>query len=140
MPASEDKPMKTTTSTCIKTISLILVCGLLLSAQSAPSPSDLFVGVNQSTIIENAAGVKRISIATPEIAEAVAVSKTEILINGKTAGETSLVVWDLSGKRAIFDVHVTVTDARPDAVKNQLQQELPGQNVSFELSSGTVFL
>lgn len=82
-----------------------------LSAQTT-APSDLFVGINRSNILENNKGVKRISIANPEVAEAVAVSKTEVLINGKAAGDTSLVLWDLQGQRSMFDVHVTLSDAR----------------------------
>ena len=75
-----------------------------------------------------------------EVAEAVAVSKTEVLVNGKAAGETSLVLWDQRGRRTMFDVHVTVADARPEVIRAELQRELPGQDVSFELGNGTVFL
>ena len=111
-----------------------------LFAQSNTAPSELFVGINKSTILENAAGVKRISIANPDVAEAVAVSKTEVLINGKAPGETSLILWDLNGQKTIFDVHVTLSDTRPDAIRGELQRELAGQDISLDLSNGTVFL
>ncbi len=103
-------------------------------------PGELFVGINKSSILENAAGVKRISIANSDIAEAVAVTKTEVLINGKAAGDTSLVLWNLKGERAMFTVHVTLADAKPAAVRAELQRELAGQNVSFDFENGTVFL
>ncbi len=114
---------------------LILCCSGVVFAQQ-----DLVVGVNKSTILENRAGVKRIAIANPEMVEAVPVSKTEVLVNGKALGETSLVLWDQSGQRTMFDVHVQVEDLRPDVIREQLKRELPGQDVSFTFQGGNVFL
>ena len=110
------------------------------AAAAAQAPGELFVGINKSSILENASGVKRISIANAEVAEAVAVSKTEVLINGKAPGDTTLVLWDLKGERAMYTVHVTSSDSRPEAVRAELQRELSGENVSFDFSNGTVFL
>jgi pilus assembly protein CpaC len=121
-------------------VASLSVCLAAIGWAQTSAPSDLYVGLNKSNILENANGVKRISIANPEVAEAVAVSKTEVLVNGKAPGETSLVLWDHRGQRTMFDVHVTVADARPEAIRAELQRELPGQDVTFELDSGTVFL
>lgn len=78
---------------------LTLAAGIALQfsfgATNASAPSDLVVGVNKSTILENAAGVKLISVANPDLAEAVAVSKTEVLVNGKALGDTSLVLFGM---------------------------------------------
>lgn len=108
-------------------------------AQPAPS-NELFVGVNKSNILENVDGVKRITIANSEVAEAVAVSKTEVLINGKKNGDTSLILWNSKNERTMFTVHVTLTDSRPEAIRAELQRELKGQDVGFDLSNGNVFL
>ncbi len=130
--------MKTTLLFLLNTI----VAGALLThvAAAQENPSDLIVGVNKSTILENAAGVKRISVANSQLAEAVAVSKTEVLINGKAPGDTSLILWDLNGRRTMFTVHVTVADTREDAVRAELKRELQNQDVSFNFDNGTVFL
>src|SRR6185312_12410784 len=103
-------------------------------------PTDLSVGINKSTIVQNTAGVKRISIANPDLVEAVAVSKTEVLLNGKKAGDTSLVLWDLGGQRTMFDVHVIAATPKVEVVRDELQRELPGQNVTLTVSEGSVFL
>ncbi len=124
----------------ISSFLLLVVCAGTLCAQNNPAPSEFFVGINKSNILENAAGVKRISIANAEVAEAVAVSKTEVLVNGKAPGDTSLILWDLSGQRTMFDIHVTLTDSKPDAVRAELQRELAGQDVSVDVSNGAVFL
>ena len=101
---------------------------------------DLAVAVNKSTVLESQTGVKRISIANPDLLEAVAVSKTEVLVNGKALGDTTLVLWDQSGQRTMFDVHVRAEDPKPSAVRAELQLEMAGQDVSFTYQGGNVFL
>lgn len=110
------------------------------AANDAAVSSDLTVGVNKSTILQNAAGVKRISITNPDLAEAVAVSKTEVLVNGKAPGDTSLILWDQNDQRTMFDVHIVMPATKLEAVRNEMKQELPGQNVTVTLSEGSVFL
>ncbi len=120
---------------------LWLCCSSSASLTAQPMDgSELFVGINQSNVLENRTGVKRISIANPEVAEAVAVNQNEVLVNGKTPGDTTLIVWDLKGQRTMFTVHVTLADSKPDIIRAELQKELPGQDVSFNFSNGTVFL
>lgn len=106
----------------------------------APSNSSVSVTVNKSVVLENSAGVKRISIANPEIAEAVAASTTEVLLNGKTPGDTSLILWDQKGGRTLFDVHVETNDNKLGIVREQLAAELPGQDVALISEGGNVIL
>jgi pilus assembly protein CpaC len=118
----------------------LLAAVMLAGAALAQQQQDLSVGVNKSEILENESGIKRISVANPDVAEAIAVSRTEVLVNGKAPGSTSLILWDLKGQRTMFDVHVGVDDFRPDAVRAELQRELAGQDVTFTFQSGVVFL
>ncbi|HTF44355.1 MAG TPA: pilus assembly protein N-terminal domain-containing protein, partial [Terriglobales bacterium] len=77
----------------------------------------VIVPVNASTVVDHPAGIRRISMANGDIAEAVAVSSTEIVVNGKLPGDTSLILWDQKGARLIFDVHVTANTSKLDAVR-----------------------
>lgn len=113
---------------------------LVVTAAAAYAQQTFVVGVNKSNILENQTGIKRISVANTDIAEAVAVSKTEVLVNGKAPGETSLILWDLSGQRTAFDVHVQVPDFRADVMRDELNREMAGQDVSFTYEGGVVFL
>jgi pilus assembly protein CpaC len=104
------------------------------------TPSDLKVTVDRSAIVEHATAIRRLSVANGEIAEAVAVSSTEVLINGKTPGQTSLILWDSKGYRTRYEVHVVASDSKIDAVRRELTEELAGQDVSLTLQDGNVFL
>ncbi len=109
------------------------------SGTSSRSDSDLIVTVNQSIVLEHAVGIRRISIATPEIADAVAVSSTEVLINGKAVGDTTLILWDTRGNRSNFEVHVLANSSKLEAVRAEIHREV-GTGVSLGIEDGTVFL
>lgn len=106
-----------------------------------PTPSsDIRITVDQSTVVEPGMTIRRVSVANGEIAEAVAVSATEVLVNGKTPGETSLILWDSKGSRNKFEIHVVANGSKIEAVGRELRQELGDQDVSVTVEDGNVFL
>lgn len=107
---------------------------------AAPDNTSVSVVVNKSIVLENTKGVRRISIANPEIAEGVAASTTEVLVNGKAPGETTLILWDQSDHRTIFDVHVLPNSSKLDAVRHQLTEEFPGQDLAIAQDGGEFLL
>src|SRR5258708_33680766 len=65
----------------------------------ATASRDLAVTVGKSVLVDSPTDIERISLADGAIAEAVAISPREVQINGKTPGETSLIVWQMGGNR-----------------------------------------
>jgi pilus assembly protein CpaC len=132
--------------TGIKCVSatLALVLALLLTSaiqgQEASAPRDLFVTAGKSLVVDSPVIIQRVAVANSELAEAIAVTPTEVLVNGKTAGETSLVIWQQGGNRLIFDLNVRSSSSPLEAVRRELAKELPGQDVSISLENGVVFL
>ena len=111
-----------------------------LKADSAMNKAAISVAVNGSTVLDQAVGIRRISIANADIAEAVAVSTNEIVVNGKAVGDTSLIVWDLKGSRSMLDVHVIANTSKIDTVRAELLKEA-GADVTIDVQQdGTVFL
>ena len=109
-------------------------------AQATPSP--LSVAVGKSMILDSAQPVKRVAIGAPEMAEATAISRNEILINGKAAGETSLIVWTVDGGRRFYNLTVSsnLLIDRQEGIRRQLAIELPGQGVQLTAEGDTTFL
>src|SRR5579875_1841992 len=111
-----------------------------VGAVSSPlSPSTLTLQINKSMVLERPQGVRRISISNPDIAEAVAVSSTEILINGKTTGDTNLILWDPKGNRTTFDITVLSDLRTVESVQSQLDSEL-GPGITVTSDGKNVFL
>lgn len=108
------------------------------------SANDLLVEAGKAVLVDTTQPVERIAIGSSDVAEATAVTPTEIMLNGKTVGETSLIVWQKGGARQFFNVQVrpssfSATD-KLDGVRRELRSELTGQTVRISEENGTVFL
>lgn len=106
--------------------------------------NDLSVVVGRSVLLDCAQPVQRVAIGLGGFAEATPVSPTEIMVNGKAPGETSLILWEKGGNREFFNVTVrpsnyTAVDEL-DSVRRELQRELAGQTVRVSAANGSVFL
>ncbi len=115
-----------------------ILSNLILAAESGAS-TDISVEVNCSALLDRPSGVKRISVANGDIAEAVATSTTEIVVNGKATGDTTLIVWDQGGNRSILTVHVLPPSSKIDLIRDQMLQEA-GPNVTLTAQDGLFFL
>src|SRR6266404_5985893 len=63
------------------------------------------VQAGKSRLVELDRPVRRVSVGNPEVADIILVSPKDILINGRHAGDTSLIFWDQHG---VSEVH-TIT-------------------------------
>jgi pilus assembly protein CpaC len=100
----------------------------------------LTVMVGKSLVIDSPVNIQRVSMASSEIAEAMAVSPRELLINAKLPGETSLILWQQGGKRVSYDLAVRPNPARLEAIRQQLAAELPDDDVKLAVEGESAFL
>ncbi len=117
-----------------------LVAGQNPPLVSATASRDLSVTVGKSVLVDSAQTIERVAVANAELAEAVAVSPHEVLVNGKAPGETSLIVWQQGGSRIFFDLAVQRNEYRIDAIRREIAQELPNQNVTIDTDGSSVFI
>lgn len=114
------------------------------SESGRDSPTHLVMTVGKSLIVDNDIPVQRIAVGYGDIAEALAVSPREVLLNAKAPGVTSLIVWREGGSRKVFDITVVASrvlaESRTGLVEREIDRELPGQNVSLSFENDTVFL
>ncbi len=140
---------------CFSAVWFVFCAGQNLRAQ-APSSSpaagttfqdstnDLSVTVGKTVLVDTAQPISRVAIGTSSVAQATAVSPTEIMVNGKAPGETSLIIWDVRGGRQFFNITVralaAITNDNLDAVRRELRMELPGQTIKVSYDNNSVFL
>ena len=119
-----------------------LTAPMTVAGQDNPASfgSALTVTVGKSLIVDSPENIQRVSIGNGDVGEAVAVNPREILINGKGPGETTVVLWQQGGGRAVYNLTVNPSNARLDAARRQLAEELPGQHPTIEIVNGMVFL
>jgi pilus assembly protein CpaC len=108
------------------------------------SPTDLRLTVGKSLVIDSALPFERISVGFGDIAEATMISPRQLLLNAKTSGVTSLIVWLEGGRRQTFDITVVASsflaDSRVEGIRREMERELPGQSVDLSFENETVFL
>jgi pilus assembly protein CpaC len=94
---------------------------------AAPEVNAINLLVGRSTVLNVERPIERVSLTTPDIADAVVTSPQQILIHGKTPGTISLFVWDRAGGIKNYEVSV-----RRDlsALGEQMRQLFPGEPVS----------
>jgi pilus assembly protein CpaC len=106
----------------------------------ANAPGRLTVTVGKSLIIDSPLNIQRVSVANGDLVEAVAVNPKEVLINGKAAGDTSLIIWQQGGSRLLYDLTVRMSTAKLDAVRQQLAREFPNENITINYENDTPFV
>jgi pilus assembly protein CpaC len=106
--------------------------------------NDLLVAVGKSVLVDSARPIERIAVGAGDLAEATAVSPSEIMVNGKAPGETTLIVWQAGGGRQFFNLKVRANDAatvdKLDGLRRELRTEFPGQPMRLTAEGGTIFL
>src|ERR1700719_3785947 len=124
------------------------VMGLGQSAvaqDAAPSQTtasrELSVTVGKSVLVDSPQTIERIAVSNGSLAEAVAISPHELMLNGLAPGETSLIIWQEGGNRLFFDLTVQRNETRLDGIRREMAQELGGDDkVTINLEGDTVFL
>jgi pilus assembly protein CpaC len=107
---------------------LVLALGLWAAtpadAQQVLTQATRVVSVARGTsaLITTVAPVERVALGDPNVADAIAMSPTELLVNGQQVGNTSLLVWDRAGRVQMFTIEVT-----PDigALERQIRTLFP---------------
>lgn len=116
----------------------------LNAVPSQGSANDLFVVAGSSVLVDCAKPVRRVAVGLGDFAEAIAISPTEILVNGKAAGETSLIIWEKGGNRQFFNVKVRTSagasNDRIEGIRREFIKQLPGQAIKVSSENGTIFL
>jgi pilus assembly protein CpaC len=132
-----------------------LVAALLLSAicvaqqpaQPTPQPSQtpaasegpapLRVMVGKSLLINTTDRLKRVSVTDPEIADALVVTATQVLVHGRSPGEVSLLIWDEFERSRSFDLRV---DVDITAAAEEMKKIFPDEQIDVSPSRSAIVL
>ncbi|MFV0421269.1 type II and III secretion system protein family protein [Oleidesulfovibrio sp.] len=97
-------------------------------------PQTVQIATGKSLVLESAVPVKRVSVASPEIAEVLVLSPSQIYVTGVKAGGTTLTLWDRAGAVSrVFDIQVTPDIAQ---LKQMLHKLLPAEKDLMVMAVG----
>src|SRR5207248_11802925 len=118
---------------------LLTGTGLGFEQQAAPSPETqtLHVLVGKSVLINLETRVRRVMVSNPTVIEATATSPTQVVVTAKTAGTSSLILWDQADRSKMLDVLV---DVDISTLRDAVQQAYPGEPVQVQAEEGRVLI
>jgi pilus assembly protein CpaC len=118
-------------------LALLVVAPAGAAAQKIVSQVERVISVSKgsSVLLVNPLAISRFSVGEPGIAEAIVLSPTEVLINGKGLGTTTLLIWDNSGQVRVNSVEVT---ADAPGLQRFLKQLMPDEDIQVSASGNTV--
>jgi pilus assembly protein CpaC len=104
---------------------IVIVCAPMSVIANSSTPITIRTG--QSIVVQTP-GLTRVAVGDGKIAGVVPVGTTEIVVNGKAAGRTTLIAWTTAGRR---DFVVRVTEQALDDLRRMLQSAItiPGVRV-----------
>jgi len=116
---------------------LALAAGAAVAAEFPDAPELMKLSVGRSAILDRSADVARISISNPDVVDAVAVTTREILINAKSAGLSTLVIWSKTGTRSMYAVTV---ERDLDPVRRLLKDTFPDEGIDVRVDRDALAL
>jgi len=121
---------------------LVLVLGFALplvqipvAAQSEGQALHVFVG--KSVVINLQSPVTRILSSNPAVIDTLATSPTQVVVEGKAAGSSSLILWDATGHSQMLDVTVDVNISH---LRTMFEQTYPGQEINVQSDGAHLLL
>ena len=107
------------------------------AAAESEGPQTLHLLVGRSLVITSPTKIKRVSLADPTIAEAIVVSPFQVLVNGKTPGGVSLLLWDEADQSQAFEVSVDIDIL---GLTQKIHEVFPAEAVQVETSRDMVIV
>jgi Flp pilus assembly secretin CpaC len=107
------------------------------NAAQQPVAPTISVTINKSMVFRLAEKAKRVSVSQPAVADVLVVAPSQLLINGKAIGTTSLIIFDEKGDVTNYDLVVAPDIA---ALRNQLRTVFPNERVEISTSGPSLVL
>src|SRR5947209_10882547 len=100
-------------------------------------PAPLRVMVSKSLLINTTDKLRRVSVTDPEIADALVVTPTQVLVHGRSPGEVTLLIWDEFERSRSFDLRV---DVDVTAAREEIKRIFPDELIDISASRSAIVL
>ena len=124
----------------LEAVLLSLAMATLMGPVSAAAQSEgqaLHIFVGKSVVINLQTPVTRILSSNPAVIETLATSPTQVVVEGKAPGASSLILWDTGGHSQMLDVTVDVNVA---SLRATIEQTYPGEQVTVQSDGAHLIL
>jgi pilus assembly protein CpaC len=109
-------------------------------AQQTAAPAEgqaLHILVGKSVVVNVQTPITRVLSSNPAVIETLATSPTEIVVEGRAPGTSSLILWDQSGRSQMLDV---IVDLDVTGLRTAIERAYPNQQVEVQPDGGRLVL
>jgi pilus assembly protein CpaC len=134
------RSLRLTILACLAIALTMIPDRLQAAPQQGITPAEgqvLHVLVGKSVVINAQARLTRILASNPAVIETLATTPTEVVVEGKTAGTSSLILWDESGHSQMLDV---VVDIDVSGLRTSIAHAYPDQPIEVQADGGRILL
>src|SRR5579864_4592541 len=120
----------------------LAACAFPLAAQNPaqavpPEGEPVHVLVGKSVVINVQSPLTRVLSSNPDAVETMATTPTQVIVEGKAPGSSSLILWDSKGQSQVLDV---VTDIDIAGLRNAIQKAYPNEHLDIEADGAHLLL
>jgi pilus assembly protein CpaC len=123
---------------------LVAFLSALASAQDPVTVRSMSLVTGRGELLQFGRDVGRVVISEPKIADAIIVSPRDVMVTGKGAGHTTLVVWENDSAPVRYDISVVTDTSEHDALyKNllgELKNAMPQTTIAFSGNAESLVL
>lgn len=113
---------------------LAALCASSLFGQAV---EDLRLTVGKSIVLDYPSDIRQISTSDPNVIDAVAVSTREVLLNAKSTGTATVVIWSKNAQRTIYSINV---EQNLEPIRGLLRQTFPNESIQVQSTRDSVSL
>jgi pilus assembly protein CpaC len=109
-------------------------------APTAPAPDAferLTLTAGRSMVLASSFDLVRVAVTNPAVADATVVAPREVLLDGKTPGTISLILWGAGGARKQYDIAV---DAAVPILQQQFATLFPAEDIRVTINEDALVL
>ncbi|MGA2182305.1 MAG: pilus assembly protein N-terminal domain-containing protein [Bryobacteraceae bacterium] len=110
---------------------MLIACASAIRLPAQGSAEDLRLTVGKSVVIDYPVDVTRISTSNPDVVDASPVTSREILLQGKSSGIATLVVWSKTGQRNFYNITI---EQNLDPLRRLLAETFPNAEIHVQSS------
>ena len=93
--------------------------------------------MGKSVVVNVQTPITRVLSSNPAVIETLATSRTEVVVEGRAAGTSSLILWDETGRSQMLDV---IVDLDVTGLRTAIEHAYPNQQVQVQADGGRLLL
>jgi pilus assembly protein CpaC len=116
---------------------LVGASSLSLGLEAAPAADIVQLTVGRSVLLTSAAPLRKVYVGNPTVLQTYTSGSAEVVLTARSAGVSSLMIWDEAGGHRLYTVFANVDTA---SLCTSLEAAFPGSSIRANAAEGKIFL